>query len=215
MILQADYFQNENVIDLAKDLIGKILFTRFQNQTTACIITETEAYAGITDKASHAYNNKRTARTETMYHDGGCSYIYLIYGIHSLFNVVSNMQEIPHAVLIRGGYPIIGLDIMKTRTSSNKLSVFSLDGPGKLSKHLNIHHSNDGILLEKPDDKEDGIWIEDLDYSKLLTEHIVVTPRIGINYAEEDTLLPYRFIIPFKNNTAVGILEKISEPINN
>ena len=108
MILPASYFQQENVVHLAKDLIGKILLTRFSNKTTACIITETEAYAGIHDKASHAYNGKLTKRTKTMFEAGGIVYIYLIYGIHSLFNIVTNQQNIPHAVLIRGGYPISG-----------------------------------------------------------------------------------------------------------
>ena len=105
MKLKREFYLREDVVQIAKELLGKVLFTNIGGKITAGIITETEAYAGITDRASHAYNNRRTARTEVMYAVGGTSYVYLCYGIHHLFNVVTNKKDIPHAVLIRAIKP--------------------------------------------------------------------------------------------------------------
>lgn len=195
MLLPASYFQNNDVVLLAQELIGKILYTKFHGNTCAAIITETEAYAGLADKASHAYNRKYTKRTRTLYESGGIAYIYLIYGIHSLFNIVTNVKDIPHAVLIRGGFPLLGADQMKIRNGGHELTRQSLIGPGKLSKLMGIHYSQDGIALGKSKEG-DAIWIEDQNWSKDLLSNMVITSRIGIDYAEEDALLPYRFLIP-------------------
>src|SRR4051812_21670161 len=108
--LKASYYANTDVVFLAKDLIGKTLCTRINNKLTCGIITETEAYAGIIDKASHAYGGRRTNRTETMYSKGGVSYVYLCYGIHRLFNIVTNTVDVPHAILIRAIYPTKGIE---------------------------------------------------------------------------------------------------------
>lgn len=115
MLLNAEFYTQKDVVSIARQLIGKVLFTRINNEVCSGIITETEAYAGISDKASHAYGNKRSKRTEVMYREGGIAYIYLIYGMHSLFNVVTNIQEIPHAVLIRSIFPLEGLEAMQKR----------------------------------------------------------------------------------------------------
>src|SRR6185436_18626958 len=96
-------------------LLGKYLFTNFDGIFTGGIITETEAYNGVVDRASHAFGGRRTARTETMYGEGGTAYVYLCYGIHSLFNVVTNKKNDPHAVLIRAIYPTEGIDQMRIR----------------------------------------------------------------------------------------------------
>src|ERR1700751_4324092 len=101
MKIDRSYYLQTNVVKLAEDMLGKILVTRIKGQLTSGIITETEAYNGIIDKASHAYGDRRTARTETMYKTGGISYVYLCYGIHNLFNIVTNVKDVPHAVLIR------------------------------------------------------------------------------------------------------------------
>src|SRR3954471_15249269 len=100
-MLKNSYYLNADVVFLAKDLLGKTLCTRINNKLTCGIITETEAYAGVIDKASHAYSGRRTNRTETIYSKGGVTYVYLCYGIHRLLNIVTNNKDVPHAILIR------------------------------------------------------------------------------------------------------------------
>ncbi len=174
---------------LAKDLIGKVLYTNVKGKISAGIITETEAYEGITDKASHAYNNKRTPRTETMFCKGGVSYVYLIYGMYHLFNVVTNQKDVPHAVLIRAIYPYHNLPLILKRRQAQKWHKNLLNGPGKLTLGLGInkHHN-------KTDLTSNTIWIEDKNI-KIPQSKIKTTARIGIDYAQEDALLPYRFVI--------------------
>lgn len=187
MKLPLAYYLNSNVIELSKSLLGKVLCTNVNGQLTSGIISETEAYNGIHDKASHAYGNRRTNRTETMYEKGGISYIYLCYGIHYLFNVVSNNAEIPEAVLIRAIQPLDGIDIQKQRRKLKKFDKNSFTGPGKVTKALAITKLLNGKSL-----LDNEIWIEDRGF-KIKEENIVVGPRVGIDYAEEDALLPYRF----------------------
>ena len=115
-----DFFLNDNVQEIDQQLLGKIIYTNINNQLSSAIITETEAYRGPEDRASHAYNNKVTSRTRPMYMTGGICYIYLCYGIHYLFNVVTNLKEIPHAILIRAIEPLDGIDIMHNRRKINK-----------------------------------------------------------------------------------------------
>jgi DNA-3-methyladenine glycosylase len=195
-VIPGSFYQRENVVVVARELLGKILFTQFDGILTGGIIVETEAYAGVTDRASHAYGNKRTARTEVMYSDGGTAYIYLCYGVHSLFNVVTNKKNVPHAVLIRGIIPVAGIETMLRRLGKTSLDKNSGSGPGKLSKMLGIHFSHSGIdLTRKPlGNSGIGIWLED-DGKKVQPDNIITGPRIGVNYAGSDALLPYRFRI--------------------
>ncbi len=187
--LSRDYYLSGDTLHLAKNLLGKILFTSKNGDTTGVIITETEAYLGIEDRASHAYNNRRTQRTETMYMQGGTVYVYLCYGIHSLFNIVTGPKNIPHAILIRGGYPYHNKNLILSRRNSSKYHKNLLNGPGKLTSAL-------AITLE--DDKTDlitgSIWIEDQGI-EISPEDIKITPRIGVDYAGKDALLPYRFVV--------------------
>ena len=120
--------------------------TNFDERLTAARIVETEAYNGIVDKASHAYNN-RTRRTEVMYGEAGTAYVYLCYGIHQLFNVVTNARDIPHAVLIRGAEPVAGFDIMLERTGKTKVDETLTRGPGNVSKALGIVTRHTGMSL--------------------------------------------------------------------
>jgi len=189
--LPISYYQNENVVALASDLLGKFLFTNIDNHLTGGIITETEAYAGITDKASHAYNGRRTARTEIMYHQGGVSYVYFTYGMHYLFNVVTGKKEIPHAVLIRAIYPTIGGEVMLKRTGKTQINYQLTNGPAKMTKSLGITKKQNGIPLNS-----NIVWIEDRGVSVAL-EDVQATPRIGVDYAGEDALLPYRFVLNY------------------
>lgn len=184
--LKASYYLHSDVVFLAKDLIGKTLCTQINNKLTCGIVTETEAYAGITDKASHAYGNRRTNRTETMYKQGGISYVYLCYGIHQLFNIVTNTKNIPHAILIRAIYPTKGIEEMVKRRGI-KFSDNLCIGPGKVSQALgiNLTHNNTSLTGKE-------IWLQN-DHVNINESDINIGPRIGINYAREDAKLPYRF----------------------
>jgi DNA-3-methyladenine glycosylase (3mg) len=184
--LSHTFYTRTNVVQIAKDLLGKVLCTNFDGLRTEAIISETEAYAGITDKASHAFGGRRSNRTEIMYWQGGCAYIYLCYGMYSLFNVVTNVEDVPHAVLIRGAAPLSGMEFMLQRSGKKKLTPDFLVGPGKLSKALGIHYSQTGMSLS-----ENTIWIEDRGIV-IPPKSIVATPRIGVDYAEEDAALPSR-----------------------
>jgi len=194
--LHADFFTRDDVVLIAKELLGKILVTYFDNQLTAARIVETEAYNGVVDKASHAYKGRRTARTEIMYRQGGAAYVYLCYGIHHLFNVVTNAQETPHAILIRAAEPLFGIETMLVRTKKTKFDYTLTKGPGNVSRALGISAKHTGIDLLGND-----MFIID-DGFKISKKNIIVSPRIGVDYAKEDALLPYRFYI--KGNSFVS-----------
>ncbi len=186
--LPLSYYRNTDTLYLAKDLLGKFLFT--QNDThNLCggIITETEAYLGATDRASHAWGNRKTQRTQTMFLPGGVAYIYLCYGIHHLFNIVTHRENFPHAILIRGVFSVTGKEVMEKRTG--KKVPTHLDGPGKLTKALGIRTGYDGELLTG-----NNIWLEDKNL-KIPDSKIQAGPRVGVDYAGEDAKLPYRFFI--------------------
>ncbi len=187
--LPQSFYKQADVVKIAKELIGKILVTRFNNKLTAGRIVETEAYNGIIDKASHAYGERRTARTEIMYANGGKAYVYLCYGIHHLFNVVTNNKNVPHAVLIRAIEPLVGIDEMLKRTRKKQLDNTLTKGPGNVSRALGITTNYNGVALTN-----NIIFIAKDDYV-LNEKDIIATARIGVNYAEEDALLPYRFIL--------------------
>lgn len=194
--LPRDFYRQKNVCKVAKGLIGKVLITRFNGAVTAARIVETEAYNGVVDKASHAWNGRRTNRTETMYNDGGVSYVYLCYGIHHLFNVVTNEVDVPHAVLIRAAEPILGMDAMLKRTGKIKLDHTLTRGPGNLSKAMGILINHNALDLQT-----NQLCIVDDGY-KIKSSQIIATTRIGVDYAAEDALLPYRFIL--KDNPYVS-----------
>ena len=198
MIIQKEFYLSENVVEVARKLIGKHLFTKVNGEISGGIITETEAYEGINDKASHAYSGRKTKRTEIMFREGGIAYIYFCYGIHSLFNIVTNKANIPHAVLIRGIFPTHGLDLILNRMNKKSLSKNMINGPGKVSKALNINYSLSGIDLKKNNNKnQPSIWLENNNI-EIPASGISVSKRIGIDYAEEDALLPYRFFVEEK-----------------
>jgi len=190
--LPLDFYMRGDVVRIARELLGKTLYTSFDNEITAGIIVETEAYAGITDRASHAFDNRRTARTETMYHTGGCAYVYLCYGIHSLFNIVTSVQDEPHAVLIRGIEPLTGIDHMMKRTGKSWIGLKDGIGPGKVAKLMGIKVAHSGLDLGYKADAEPLIWVED-DKREVAQDEIRISARIGVGYAGEDALLPYRF----------------------
>jgi DNA-3-methyladenine glycosylase len=187
--LGPDFYLRKDVVKIAKELLGKVLVTNFEGKKTSGRIVETEAYTGVIDRASHAYGGRRTARTEIMFAEGGKAYIYLCYGIHHLFNIVTNKKEIPHAVLVRAVEPLEGIETMLKRTGKRKLDNSLTKGPGNVSKALGIHSSHTGLELMNSEIEivDDGFQFD--------KKNIVATPRIGVDYAGEDAKLLYRFII--------------------
>lgn len=197
MKLSRTFYERKNVIQIAQELLGKKLFTHVNGSLTGGLITEVEAYSGTQDKACHANNGKRTARTEVMYQQGGYSYVYLCYGIHHMFNVVTNAQGLADAILVRAIQPTIGIDEMLKRRNKTKIHKTLASGPGALGQALGLHFKQHNGL----DLLGDTIWIEDM--PNLKEDDIFVTTRIGVAYAEEDALKPWRFYI--KNNPWISI----------
>ncbi len=183
---------SDDVVKIAKQCIGLEIYTKFNDQLTSGIITETEAYAGENDRASHAFGGRRTSRTETMYGSAGTAYIYLCYGMHHLFNIVTGPQGTPHAVLLRGIKPTHGEELMRSRMN-NSTGKLQTDGPGKATKALGITTSFNGLLI---DGNSIGLRNPSFNIGDL---EILEGPRIGVDYAGSDAFLPYRFYIR-KNN---------------
>src|SRR3954468_10296694 len=146
-ILPRSFYDRQDVTLIARELVGKILMTRFDNVITAGRIVETEAYNGAVDKASHAYGNRRTNRTEVMFGKAGTAYVYLCYGIHQMFNIVTNKEGTPHAILIRAVEPLQGIDLMLERTGKKKLDETLTRGPGNVGRAFGFHTSQCGLLL--------------------------------------------------------------------
>lgn len=194
--LKPEYYQNPDVIFLAQDLLGKILLTNKNGLLTAGIITETEAYFGKEDKASHAYGGRRTLRTEAMYQPGGFSYIYLCYGIHYLFNIVVSQEDDPKSILVRSVEPYLGISVIEKRRDRPVSDKAISSGPGSVCKALGIDNTFNKKFLGG-----DEVWIEDagLQYG---IDDITSPPRIGVAYAEEHALLQLRFYL--KNNFYVS-----------
>lgn len=187
--LGAGFYNRSDVVQIARELIGKIIVTRFNGMLTTGRIVETEAYAGVIDKASHAYGGRRTKRTEVMFGAGGNAYVYLCYGIHHLFNVVTNRENIPHAILVRAVEPLEGVDIMLQRTGKKRIDYTLTKGPGNVSKALGIltNHTGHSLLSDELFITSDGYTPPD--------NLIAASPRIGVDYAAEDAQLPYRFTL--------------------
>ncbi|RAK11220.1 DNA-3-methyladenine glycosylase [Halanaerobium saccharolyticum] len=188
MKLDYDFYQKD-AVTAAKDLLGKILVREIDGQKIMVKIVDTEAYLGTDDKASHAYNNKKTKRTETMFARGGLAYIYLIYGMYHCFNIVTAEVDNPHAVLIRAVEPVEGLQFIKENRKLKSKKIENLtNGPGKLSQALKIDKSLDGCNLVKSnklyllDNKDEDFKIE-------------AAPRVNIDYAEEYKNKKWRFYI--------------------
>ncbi|HWH63520.1 MAG TPA: DNA-3-methyladenine glycosylase [Ginsengibacter sp.] len=183
------FYARKNVVAIAKDLIGKIIVTNFDNNITSGRIVETEAYVAVTDKASHSFGGKRTVRNEHMYAAAGTAYVYICYGLHQMMNIVTNDKDIPDAVLIRAVEPMKGIDIMLKRTGKITLDKTLTRGPGNVGKALGIfkHHSGNHLLGNK-------IYLLD-DNIKIPSEQIGTSARIGVETAGADALLPYRFYL--------------------
>lgn len=187
--LPLSFYQRNDVLQIAKELLGKILVTNWKGHLTSGRIVECEAYYGVIDRASHAYGGRRTKRNEIMYGEAGTAYVYLCYGIHYLFNVVTNEKEIPHAILIRALEPINGIKKMLKRRDKERLDHTLTKGPGSLSAALGITVSNNGTSLQS---KHLFIADDGFVYDKKM---IGSSGRIGVEYSGEAASYPYRFYI--------------------
>lgn len=188
MKISTDVYLDRDVVAVARNLLGKVLCTRIDGVQTAAIITETEAYAGETDRASHAYGGRRTKRTEPMYAAGGIAYVYLCYGIHHLFNVVTGDAGMPHAVLVRAGSPQDGVETMLARRRKDQADKKLMAGPGTIAEALGIRSSMTGTDLAGS-----RIWIEDRGIA-VSKQNMQSGPRVGVDYAGKDAQRPYRFV---------------------
>ena len=188
MKLDYDFYQND-AVTAAKDLLGKIIVREINGQKIMTKIVDTEAYMGAEDKASHAYNNKKTKRTKTMFGKGGLAYIYLIYGMYHCFNVVTAVKDDPHAILIRAVEPVEGLELIKKNRNIKSSNLEDLtNGPGKLSQALKIDKSLDGCDLVK----SNKLYLLDQENNDF---KVVAAPRVNIDYAEEYKDKLWRFYI--------------------
>jgi DNA-3-methyladenine glycosylase len=187
--LPLSFYRRDNVLLIAKELLGKILVTKWNGIVTSGRIVECEAYEGVIDRASHAFGGRRTARNEIMYGDAGTAYVYLCYGIHYMFNVVTNKNDIPHAILIRAVDPLQGTKTMLKRRGKKQMDNTLTKGPGSLSGALGIHISHNGFSLRHPE-----LFIAD-DGFVPNKKDIGSSARIGVDYAGKAAKYKYRFYI--------------------
>ena len=193
--LKREFYTRTNVLTVARELLGKILVVPASDGSRVSgIIVETEAYRGPKDRASHAYGGRRTKRTETMYGLGGTAYVYFVYGMYYQFNVVTNVLDVPHAILIRAVEPFEGVEWMRRRRLTQPDRNLT-NGPGKLCIALGIDRR-----LDQADLLKDLVWIEEGE--PIPRQLIASGPRIGIDYAEEWIEKPWRFWI--KDNPFVS-----------
>lgn len=187
--LPLQFYQRPDVILIARELIGKVIVTKIDGLITSGRIVETEAYIGLTDKASHSFGGKRTARNEHMYAAAGISYVYICYGMHHLFNVVTNKKEIPDAVLIRAVEPLKGIDVMLKRTGKKVPDNTLTRGPGNAAKALGISKMHSGTNLL-------GVEICIVDDGFELNKQLIgASKRIGVESAGAAAHYPYRFYL--------------------
>jgi DNA-3-methyladenine glycosylase len=187
--LDQSFYNRKDVVQIARDLLGKILVTQWDATRCSGRIVETEAYAGVEDRASHAFGGRRTIRSEDLYGAPGTIYVYICYGMHHLFNVITNKKDIPHGVLIRALEPLEGIDQMLIRTGKPVADFTITKGPGNLARAMGMSklHSGGNLFSEE-------IFIED-DGMRYKKDQIAITKRIGVESAREDAELPYRFIV--------------------
>ncbi len=189
MKLPLSFYTHSDVLTITRNLLGKYLMTRIDGIITGGYIVEAEAYNGVVDKASHAYGGRLTPRTQTMHQQGGIAYIYLCYGIHEMFNVVTSTEGEPHAILIRAIVPTDGIEEIQLRRNMQASKPAITSGPGSVAKALGLSRKVNGFDLQG-----DVIWIEDRGLT-FTDDEIIAAPRIGVDYAAEDALLPYRLYV--------------------
>jgi DNA-3-methyladenine glycosylase len=203
VILPQSFYLSNEVVFLAKALLGKEIATKIDGVTTAGIIVETEAYCGPEDRGSHAFGGRYTERTKTMYAEGGVAYVYICYGMHPMMNIVTGKAGNAHAVLIRAIEPTSGIDIMAQRRKLITTKPILTNGPAKAAVALGITKEMNGSELLS---EGNPIVIRDLNF-EINDSDIVSGPRVGMSkHVAEYSNIPWRFYI--KNNPWV------SKPLN-
>jgi len=188
MKLQKQFYTREDTLTIAKELLGKYVYTNFDHVLTGGMIVETEAYIGPHDAGSHAFNGRRTPKNETMYAEGGVTYMYICYGIHDMLNIVTGSSGSSHAILIRAIEPIDGIEMMQLRRGNVPLKRLAT-GPGALAKALGLRKHHDAYNLNS-----DEIWIEDKGVI-IPEEKIKATGRVGLGCKDPYLTIPWRFLI--------------------
>lgn len=186
--LTTSFYQREDTIQIARELLGKKVFSMAGDELTEGIIVETEAYRGPEDRGSHAWNNRRTNRTEIMYAAGGVAYMYICYGIHDMLNIVTGPENLSHAILIRALEPITGIEIMRKRRKIYNNDIRLCQGPGALAQSLGLNKSFNGKSLQGNE-----IWIENNEV--IPGDQIVASPRVGMNFTGPYKTILWRFYI--------------------
>ena len=206
MRLRKPFFISPDVVQTARDLLGKFLVTDFAGGKTAGMIVETEAYRAPDDRGCHAYLNRRTKRTEIMFAEGGKAYVYLCYGIHHLFNIVTGEAGMAQAVLVRAVEPADNLELMLARRNMEKTKRQLCAGPGVLTQALGIRteHSGTDLLANGS-----PIWVEDRGI-RFSPKEISATPRVGIAFAKECANWPWRFRV--ENSKWTSKPDRVSYP---
>jgi DNA-3-methyladenine glycosylase len=195
--LERDFYTRADTLRVARELLGKRLVV--PSETGARVsgrVVEVEAYLGVEDRAAHSYGGRRTRRTETMYAAGGTAYVFFVYGMHHQFNVVTGPEGLPHALLVRAVEPLEGTELMRARRPVSKERELT-NGPGKLCRALGIDLTFDGEDLTQGE----RVWLEETGET-FRPEQVAAGPRIGVAYAAEDALKPWRFWV--KENVFVS-----------
>ena len=199
--LEREFYRRDSVL-VARELLGKVLVHEIGGQKVSARIVEAEAYRGVEDKAAHSYAGRRTPRVEVLYGDPGFAYVFLVYGIHRCFNVVTGEKEVPQAVLIRAAEPVDGVEWMAQKRfgiSSGQLTKVQrknlTNGPGKLCEALSINLTANGLDL-----CGNEIYVEECEGQEFA---VVSAKRVGIDYAEEARDYPWRFYI--EGNSCVSV----------
>lgn len=174
---------------VARGLLGVEVHSYIDGVHTAGRIVETEAYRGADDKAAHSYKHKRTKRTEVFFGDAGHAYVYLIYGVHEMFNVVTGPVGQPDAVLVRAVEPVIGREPMRARRKRPVDGPRLTNGPALVCQALGITREHYGADLTDP---RSPVHLRGRLHT-LTAENVLVSPRVGVAYAEECAGWPWRF----------------------
>ena len=185
-----NFYNREDVVTIARELLGATLVTNIDGIITSGKIVETEAYAAENDRSSHAYLGRRTERNEMMYAAPGSVYVYLCYGVHKMINIITNKIDVPEAILIRAVEPLLGIEAMATRTGKSTNDVTLTKGPGNLTTAFGITKALQGNIVDG-----NSIYLLTGEMKKILNEEVGVSKRIGIDGAGEDAFLPWRFYL--------------------
>ncbi len=180
-------------MEVARELLGKVVVRRHRDGVTALRLTEVEAYLGASDPACHTFGGRRTPRTETMWGEAGHAYVYLIYGLHNCLNLVTVGEGFGEAVLVRAGVPVCGADVIRARRGPRVPEHLLTDGPGKLCQALAITRAENGRDLCG---SQEGLWLCD-DGCRIPGDRLELHPRVGVDYAGEAAQWPLRFVSTF------------------